>query len=166
MNNLKPIRKREKEDKTFEEKVLKINRVSKTVTGGRTMSFSVFSAVGDKMGQVGIGLGKARTVVDAVKKSVAQAKKNIHRFSRKGTTIPHEVMGKFGATKVFMKPAPEGKGLVSGSSTREILELLGVADVFTKVLGSKNKINVARATLDGLSQLRTFSEIETLRGRR
>lgn len=156
---------RQSED-NLDEKVVRINRVSKTVQGGRTMSFSAFTAVGNKDGMIGIGLGKARNVMDAVKKGTATAKKALERVSLKGGTIPHEVMGEFGASKVFMKPAPAGRGLVAGSAVREILELAGVHNVFTKIIGSKNKLNVARATLDGLRQLKTFKEVAALRNKK
>merc|ERR1711916_106530 len=115
---------------------------------------------------VGIGLGKAKNPKDAVKKSLANAKKGMASVSLKGSTIPHQVIGICGATKVFMKPAPEGTGLVAGSAAREILEVAGVANVFGKVMGSKNKVNVARATIEGLGRLRTFEEVMTLRGKK
>jgi len=156
--------RREAENK-LAEKIIKINRVSKTVKGGRTMSFAAFGAIGDGKGYVGIGLGKAKNPKDAVKKSLANAKKSMTSVSLKGRTIPHQVIGVCGATKVFMKPAPEGTGLVAGSAAREILEVVGVANIFSKVMGSKNKINVARATLEGLERLRTYEETLSLRGK-
>ncbi len=155
-----------KDEKALKDKVLRINRVSKTVTGGRIMSFSAYTAVGDGNGSVGLGLGKARNVADAVKKGIAQAKRDLNKFAKKGSTIPHEAMGKFGATKVFVKPAPAGTGLVAGSVVRDIFDLLGIHDVYTKVIGSKNKINVAKATLDALSQLRNFKELAAIRGKK
>lgn len=156
--------KPERDDK-FEEKIIRINRVSKTVKGGRRISFSVLAAVGDENGSVGIGLGKANGVPDAIKKAISVARKNMKKMSLKGSTLPHEIVGEFGATKVFMKPAPEGTGVIAGSATREILELVGVHNVRTKIYGSKNKGNVARATLAGLSALRTAEEIASLRGK-
>lgn len=155
-----------RDEKLLQEKVLQVNRVSKTTTGGRTMSFSAFAAVGDKKGSVGLGLGKAKNVADAVKKGIAQAKRELKRFSKKSTTIPHEVIGKFGATKVFMKPAPAGAGLVAGSSARDILDLVGISDIYTKVIGSKNKMNVAKATMNALGQLRTYDEFLAMVGRK
>lgn len=155
-----------RDEKAIEDKVLLINRVSKTVTGGRVMSFSAFVAAGDRQGSVGIGLGKAKSVSDAVKKGSSLAKKTIDKFSTSDTTIPHEVMGKFGATQVFMKPAPKGTGLVAGSVVRDILDLLGVKDVFTKVYGSKNRVNVAKATMDAISQLRTYAQVTMMRAKK
>lgn len=150
----------------IEEKVLVLNRVSQTAKGGRMMSFSALVAVGDKKGMVGIGLGKAKSVMDAVKKGAAQARRGMKKYSLTRLTLPHEAMGEFSATKVFMKPAPPGTGVVAGSSAREILELIGVSDIYTKIIGSKNKLNVARATLDGLSQQRTYKEIAALRDKK
>lgn len=149
----------------FEEKLIRINRVSKTVKGGRKISFSVLAAVGDKDGSIGIGLGKANGVPEAIKKAISSAKKDMRKVSVKGSTVPHEVFGKFGTTTVFMKPASEGTGVIAGSATRELLELVGVKNVLTKILGSRNKINVARATIEALKQLRTPEEIARLRGK-
>ncbi len=154
-----------KEEKQFQEKLLKISRVSKTTKGGRTISFSVLAAVGDAEGNVGIGLGKANGVPDAIRKAVASAKKNMIKVSLKGRTIPHEIVGKWGATSVWMAPAYEGTGVIAGSSCREILELVGVHNILTKVKGSRNKHNVARATIEGLAALRTAEEIAALRGK-
>lgn len=154
----------EKEEK-LEEKLLKITRVSKTVKGGRKMSFSVLAAVGDQNGSIGIGLGKANGVPDAIKKALAKAKRSMVKVAISGNTIPHETLGEFAATAVFMKPASEGTGVIAGSAAREILELVGVHNVLTKVRGSKNKINVARATIEGLKSLRTAEDIARLRGK-
>ena len=153
------------ENKEYKEKVLKISRVYKTTTGGRTISFSVLAAVGDENGKIGIGLGKANGVPDAIRKAIAKAKKNVVDVSLKGTTLPHEVIGKFGATSVLLKPAHEGTGVIAGSSAREVLELAGVHNILTKIRGSKNKINVARATIEGLKELRTADQIAKLRGK-
>jgi small subunit ribosomal protein S5 len=153
------------ENKEYKERVLKISRVSKTTTGGRSISFSVLAAVGDENGKIGIGLGKANGVPDAIKKAIAAAKKNVVDVSLKGTTIPHEQIGKFGATSVLLKPAHEGTGVIAGSAAREILELVGVHNILTKIRGSKNKLNVARATVEGLKELRTAAEIAKLRGK-
>ena len=156
-----------KEVKTneYKESLLRISRVSKTVKGGRRISFSVLAAVGDGQGKVGIGLGKANGVPDAIKKAIATAKKNMIHVSLKGGTIPHEQIGKFNATSVLLKPATEGTGVIAGSATRELLELVGITDVLTKIRGSRNKDNVARATLDGLSKIRSIEEIARLRGK-
>ena len=156
-----------KEVKTneYKESLLRISRVSKTVKGGRRISFLVLAAVGDGQGKVGIGLGKANGVPDAIKKAIATAKKNMIHVSLKGGTIPHEQIGKFNSTSVLLKPATEGTGVIAGSATRELLELAGVTDVLTKIRGSRNKDNIARATLDGLSKIRSIDEIARLRGK-
>jgi len=157
--------KDKEEKKEFEEKMLKISRVSKTTKGGRTISFSVLAAVGDKKGRVGLGLGKANGVPDAIKKALASAKKNIVNVSLNGTTIPHEIVGKWGAAEVFMAPAYEGTGVKAGSAVREILEIAGVHDILTKIRGSRNKHNVAKATVNALKNLRTAEEVAKMRGK-
>lgn len=149
----------------YKESLLRISRVSKTVKGGRRMSFSVLAAVGDENGKVGIGLGKANGVPEAIRKAIASAKKNMITVSLKGGTLPHEQIGKYNATSVLLKPASKGTGVIAGSATRELLELAGVTDVLTKIRGSKNKDNVARATLDGLRQLRSVEQVARLRGK-
>mgnify|MGYP000487926846 CR=1 FL=1 len=159
------IKDREAKASEYKESLLRISRVSKTVKGGRRISFSVLAAVGDKQGKVGIGLGKANGVPDAIKKAIATAKKNMIHVSLKGGTIPHEQIGKFNATSVLLKPATEGTGVIAGSATRELLELVGITDVLTKIRGSRNKDNIARATLDGLSKIRSIEEIARLRGK-
>lgn len=156
---------REVKNNEYKEKLLRISRVSKTVKGGRRISFSVLAAVGDGQGKVGIGLGKANGVPDAIKKAIATAKKNMIHVSLKGGTIPHEQIGKFNSTSVLLKPATEGTGVIAGSATRELLELVGITDVLTKIRGSRNKDNIARATLDGLSKIRSIDEIARLRGK-
>lgn len=158
-------KEREVKESEYKEKLLRISRVSKTVKGGRRMSFSVLAAVGNENGKVGIGLGKANGVPEAIRKAVANAKKNMIEVSLKGGTLPHEQIGKFNATSVLLKPASMGTGVIAGSATRELLELAGVTDVLTKIRGSKNKNNVARATLDGLKQLRSIEEVARLRGK-
>ena len=150
-----------REDNQYQEKLLKISRVSKTTKGGRTISFSVLAAVGDGEGKIGLGLGKANGVPDAIRKA---AKKNIVKVSLKNNTIPHEITGKWGATTLWMAPAYEGTGVIAGSASREILELVGVHDILTKIKGSRNKHNVARATVEALKLLRTAEEIAALRG--
>lgn len=156
-----------KEVKTneYKESLLRISRVSKTVKGGRRISFSVLAAVGDGQGKVGIGLGKANGVPDAIKKAIASAKKNMIKVSLKGGTIPHDQIGKFNSTSVLLKPATQGTGIIAGSATRELLELVGVTDVLTKIRGARNKDNIARATLNGLSKLRSLEEVARLRGK-
>ena len=158
-------RDREVKATEYKESLLRISRVSKTVKGGRRMSFSVLAAVGDEKGKVGIGLGKANGVPEAIRKAVASAKKNMVDVSLKGGTLPHEQIGKYNATSVLLKPASKGTGVIAGSSTRELLELAGVKDVLTKIRGSKNKDNVARATLEGLKQLRSVEQVAKLRGK-
>lgn len=153
------------ENDGLQEKLIRINRVSKTTKGGRTISFSVLAAVGDENGSVGIGLGKANGVPEAIKKAISNAKKNMVKISLAGDTIPHTIMGRFGGTKVLLKPAPHGTGVISGSASRDLLELAGVHNVVTKILGSRNKSNVARATLEGLTALRTPEQIAALRGK-
>ena len=156
-----------KEVKTneYKESLLRISRVSKTVKGGRRISFSVLAAVGDGQGKLGIGLGKANGVPDAIKKAIASAKKNMIKVSLKGGTIPHDQIGKFNSTSVLLKPATQGTGVIAGSATRELLELVGVTDVLTKIRGARNKDNIARATLNGLSKLRSLEEVARLSGK-
>ncbi len=154
-----------KEEKQYQEKLLKISRVSKTTKGGRSISFAVLAAVGDGEGKIGLGLGKANGVPDAIRKAIASAKRNVVDVSLKNKTIPHEIVGKWGATSLWMAPAHEGTGVVAGSSAREILELVGVHDILTKIKGSRNKHNVARATVEALKNLRTAEEIAALRGK-
>ena len=149
----------------FVEKVVYLNRVSKTVKGGRVMKFSALVVVGDGKGTVGYGLGKAAEVSEAILKGIAAAKKNMFKVTTSGTTIPHEVTGKFGAGEVLMMPAPEGTGVIAGGAARAVLELSGVKDIRTKSYGTSNKINMVKATLEGLKALRSAEEIAKLRGK-
>ncbi|CUU11070.1 MAG: 30S ribosomal protein S5 [Armatimonadetes bacterium] len=146
------------------ERVIYTNRVSKTHKGGRTMSFQVMVVVGDTNGHVGVGLGKARQVPDAIRKAIEAARKNLVYVPRVGTTIPHEVEVEFGATRLVLKPASPGTGVVAGSSVRALLEAAGVTDVLAKLIGSRNPINAAWATMEAFRQLRTPEEIAQLRG--
>lgn len=167
-NTNRKNRKFDRTQKEFEERVVVINRVSKTVKGGRRMRFSALVVVGDKKGRVGYGLGKANEVPDAIRKAIENAKKNIIRVPLVNgyKTIPHAVTGVYGAGEVMLRPASEGTGVIAGGATRSVLELAGVTDVVTKCLGSRTKINVVRATVEGLKSLRTVEEVAKIRGKK
>ncbi len=147
------------------EKVVAINRVSKTVKGGRIMKFSALVVVGDGNGVVGFGTGKSSEVPDAIRKGIEDAKKNIVKISMKGNTIPHEIVGKFGAGAVLMKPAPEGTGVIAGGPVRAVVEMAGIKNIRTKSLRSNNPCNVVRATMAGLTALRDAQQVAELRGK-
>lgn len=153
------------EESEFEDKVIHINRCAKVVKGGRRFSFAAIVVVGDKKGQIGVGLGKAGEVPEAIKKAGKQAKKNLIKIPLEGTSIPHEIIGHFGASKVLMKPAPEGTGIIASSSVRAILEVAGIQNILTKSIRRDNPHNVVRATLEGLKNLRNFSDIAKARGK-
>lgn len=149
----------------MQERVVSINRVSKTVKGGRIMKFSALVVVGDGNGTVGFGIGKAAEVPDAIRKGIEDAKKNLTQISLRGTTIPHEVMGEFGAGKVLLKPAAPGTGVIAGGAVRAVVESAGIHDIRAKALRSKNPVNVVRAAMAGLMQLRTAEEVAAVRGK-
>lgn len=154
-----------REDSEFDKKLVEVRRVAKVVKGGRTMRFSALVVVGNKNGLVGLGIGKSGEVSEAVEKATADAKKNLISVPIVGTTIPHEIIGRFGASSVHMFPAPEGTGVIAGGSARAVVELAGIKDIVTKAHGSNNKINGVRATIEGLKQLRTREEVAALRGK-
>jgi len=147
------------------ERLVKTKRVSKTVKGGRIASFASIMVVGDGEGHVGYGLGKAAEVPEAIRKGIEDAKKNIIKVSLSGTTIPHEVIGEYGAGKVLLKPAPEGTGIIAGSTVRTVLEAAGIKNIRAKCLRSTNPTNVVKATFEALKQLRTAEEVAAMRGK-
>ena len=156
----------EKEKSDLIEKVVEVKRVSKVVKGGRRFSFSALVVVGDGKGRVGFGLGKANEVVEAVRKGSEKGRKAMKAYSLYKTTIPHQIIGKHGAAKVLMKPAPAGSGIISSGAVRAVAETVGISDINAKALGSNNVHNLVRATINGLSELKSFAEIAERRGKK
>lgn len=159
------VRNRKESDDQFVEKLVKLNRVAKVVKGGRNFSFSALMVVGDKLGNVGIGFGKANEVSEAIRKGVEKAKKNTVHINLKGNTIPHEVIGIYKSGKVILKPASPGTGIIAGGPVRAVVELAGVKDILTKSLGSANPLNIVKATMDGMTRLMDLNHILEMRGK-
>jgi small subunit ribosomal protein S5 len=149
----------------LKEKVVNIGRVTKVVKGGRNFRFAALVVIGDENGHVGVGSGKAAEIPNAIRKGIEDAKKNLIKVPITGTTIPHESIGVYGAGQVLLRPAPEGTGVIAGGPVRAVLELAGIHDINTKSIGSNNPTNMVRATMEGLSQLRTVEQIARLRGK-
>ena len=149
----------------YEERVVALNRVSKTVKGGRVMKFAALVVIGDQKGTIGVGQGKAAEVPDAIRKANDDAKKNMVTISLKGSSIPHETIGEFGAGRVLLKPAPAGTGVIAGGAVRAVVEVAGIKDIRTKCLRSRNPQNVVNATVEGLKSLRSAEQVAAVRGK-
>ena len=149
----------------YEERVVALNRVSKTVKGGRVMKFAALVVIGDQKGTIGVGQGEAAEVPDAIRKAIEDAKKNLVTISLKGSSIPHETIGEFGAGRVLLKPAAPGTGVIAGGAVRAVVEVAGIKDIRTKCLRSRNPQNVVNATIEGLKSLRTAEQVAAVRGK-
>ncbi|GBE14358.1 30S ribosomal protein S5 [bacterium BMS3Abin14] len=161
-----PLREHRIDDTEMIDKVVFINRVAKVVKGGRRFRFSALVVVGDGKGTAGVGSGKANEVPEAIRKGIENGKKSLYKIPLNGTTIPHEIMGRWGAAKVFLKPASAGTGIIAGGPVRALMESLGVNDILTKCIGSNNPNNVLMATMQGLLSLRSAEEIANVRGKK
>ena len=164
-NNDRRDRRKDEAPSEFVEKVVSLNRVSKTVKGGRVAKFSALCVVGDGKGRVGFGMGKANEVSEAIRKGLEDAKKNICTVTLQGTTIPHEVIGEFGAGRVLLKPEPEGTGVIAGGAVRAVVEAAGSKNIRTKCLRTNNPANVVAATMEGLKSLRNAAQVAAVRGK-
>lgn len=167
-NSRRPRRDNHRAEKVsdgLEKRMVSLNPISKVTKGGKTMRYDALMVVGDKNGKVGIGLAKALDVTQAIEKATLVAKKNMISVCMDGTTIPHDIIGKFGTTKVIMMPSQEGKGIIAGGAVRDVVELAGIKDITTKLYGSNNPVNCVKATFEGLKALRTAEQIAALRGK-
>ena len=161
----RPRKDRNEKSDGLDKKMVTVNRISKTVKGGRKMRFNAVVVVGDRNGRVGVGMGKAAEVTLAIEKATSDAKRHLVNVSLKGTTIPHEIIGRFETTKILMMPSKEGSGVIAGGAVRDVVDLAGIKDITTKSYGSNNPVNCVKATFDGLIKLRNAEQIAAIRGK-